>query len=159
MYYIVSYYEGRSRPKGGRSQHVQEVRHLNNDNYSENTTYGQPGSGAASAAGSASQNQFVTIFVLGLCSLLALFLLPVVGLVVSLVCGIVALVFAGKARQNGGLAGLGQAGFILAIIGTALSGLLAVFVLIALIAGLTAFGAAVGPLAGLLNDAAWFMFR
>ena len=100
----------------------------------------------------AGPDRSTAIFVLGICSLIGVLVIPVAGWLVGLICGIVGLVFANRARQAQTLDGLGQAGFVLSIIGTALSGLLVLFVLIALGFGLSMLHSVVGPASTLF----WF---
>lgn len=105
-------------------------------NSSEGTTTAPPEN--------APQEQSIAPFVLGLCSILCPLVIPGIGLVIGLICGITGVVMANRAKQTVRLDGLGQAGFIMSIVGTALCGLVVVVLLITLIVGLSAFGSLIG---------------
>ena len=106
-----------------------------------------------SESGSKTPDHTAGIFVLGLCALLAPLIIPAVGSIVGLICGIVGITLAGRLRQSGRLTGLAQAGFILSIIGTAVGG---VVVLLGLV--VTAIGLSfVSGLAGLAGAVPWFL--
>ena len=102
-------------------------------------------------ADSSAPDHTAGIFVLGLCALLAPLIIPAVGSIIALICGIVGITLAGRLRQNGRLAGLAQAGFILSVIGTAIGGVVILLGLVVMAIGLSF----VSGLAGLAGAIPW----
>lgn len=122
---------------------------MENDNMQQDSAYTQ----SAQTPDSTQRNSYTVIFVLGICSVIAPLFIPVIGVIAGLVCGIVGLVLANRAKQSARLDGLGQAGFILSIIGTALCGIVVAVALVVLIVGLSAVGGIIGSAAPFW---AWF---
>lgn len=96
----------------------------------------------------------VAAFVLGICSIAAPLLIPAIGLIVGLICGIVGIVLANRAKQTDALSNLGQAGFVMSIIGTALCGLIVLAGIVLVAVGLSAFSSIVGA----VGSSAWHWF-
>ncbi len=91
--------------------------------------YGQPPYGSMEMPG---KGKATAALVLGIVALIGAFLMPIIGLI----CGIIALVMAGKAKKEGYVGGAATAGKILGVIGIILS---VVFFVLAVVVGVAIF--------------------